>query len=79
MSHAARMPRLDLISECEERAARQAAATVKRGGGERGSIDREKSDGFDKWIADSKVAGLEMFTEAGNKNTTGVIAGRSGF
>ena len=79
MSHAARTPRLDLISECEERAARQAAATVKRGGGEKGSIDREKSDGFDKWIADSKVAGPEMFTEAGNKNTTGVIAGRSGF
>ena len=79
MSHAARVPRLDLISEWEERAARQAAATLKRGGGERGSIDREKSDGFDKLIADSKVAGPEMFTEAGNKNKTGVIAGRSGF
>ena len=69
------MPRLDLISEC----ARQAAATVKRGGGERGSIDREKSDGFKKLSDASKVAGSEMFTEAGNKNTTGVIAGRSGF
>ncbi len=75
MSHAARMPRWDLISECEERAARQAAAAVKRGGGESGSIDREKSNGFDKLIADSKVAGPEMFIEAGNKNTTGVIAG----
>jgi len=79
MSHAARMPRWDLISECEERAARQAAATVKRGGGERGSTDREKSNGFNKLIADSEVAGPEMFIEAGTKNTTGVIAGRSGF
>jgi len=73
------MPRLDLISECEERAARQAAAMEKRGGGGRGSTDREKSDGFKKLSDASKVAGPEMFTEAGNKNTTGVIAGRSGF
>jgi len=59
-------------------AARQAAAAEKRGGGERGLIERRKFSGLSTGTNGSKLVEAETVTVAGSTKTTGAIAGRSG-
>jgi hypothetical protein len=55
------------------------AAIATRGGGERGSIERGKSRGFTKSMADLNAAGAKTVIEAGSTKTTDALMGRSGF
>jgi hypothetical protein len=58
-------------------AARQAAAAAKRGGGERGSMERRKFKGFANSIGDVMAAGTATVTAGGSTNKAEVTIGRS--
>src|SRR5260370_18931116 len=62
---------------CEETAAPQAAAETKRGGGERGSRERGKSEGFENVIGDLIAAPGVAVTDAGSTKAIEVNSERS--
>jgi hypothetical protein len=72
-------PRSECISEQEERAARQAAAGEKRGGGERGLMERRKFCGSRRLMNGAKIVEAASVTGVGSTNKPGEIAGRSIF
>jgi hypothetical protein len=58
-------------------AALQAAAEMKRGGGEIGSMERGKSKGFANSIGDVTAADVATVMDGGNTKATGVTSDRS--
>lgn len=60
-----------------EMAARQAAAERKRGGGERGSMERGKSKGFANSIGDLIAADAATATDGGSTKAIEVTSERS--
>lgn len=58
-------------------AARQAAAETKRGGGERGSMERGKSKGLANLIGDSIAAGAATATDGGSMKAIEAASERS--
>ena len=71
-------PRRELISKREgKRAARQAAAKEKRGGGERGSMERWKFAGFASSKHEVIAAGAAAAMAGGNTKAIEVTTERS--
>jgi hypothetical protein len=78
MSGAAAKPRRELISKSEgNRAARQAAAETKRGGGESGSMERRKFTGFANSMGEVIIADGAAATTGGSTKAIEVNRERS--